>query len=105
MRFRASVFLIRCYTQYPRVPDTSELRSELRSSHYVVFLDSLTDEEYYALEAEGNLGDEDEEACDGTRMNMDGHAVDVVGGETNAKGEDEDEGELRADEANDAEEE
>ena len=105
MRFRASVFLIRCYTQYPRVPDTSELRSELRSSHYVLFLDSLTDEEYHALEAEGNLGDEDEEADDGTRMDMDGDAVDVVGRETNVKGEDEGEGELRADEANDAEEE
>ena len=69
------------------------------------FLDSLTDEEYYALEAEGNLGDEDEEAGDGTRMDMDGDAVDVVGRETNVRGEDEGEGELRADEANDAEEE
>ncbi|VDB85632.1 unnamed protein product [Peniophora sp. CBMAI 1063] len=50
--------------KYPTVPRTWAQHAELRASEYAQYLDSLSDEEYAALEAEGKLSDE-EDAGDG----------------------------------------
>ena len=101
MRVSTSILLNRFHTQYPRVPNTSERRSELRSSDYALFLDGLSDEEYYALEAEGGLSNEDGEAGGEMRMDADIGAE----GETGviAKGGDEAENEPCVNDADDAE--
>ena len=101
MHFSTSILLNQFHIQYPRVPNTSEQRSELRSCDYALFLDGLSDEEYYALEAEGGLSNEDGEAGGEMRMDADIGAE----GETDVivKGGDEAENEPCVNGADDAE--
>ena len=89
IHFSTSILLNQFHIQYPRVPNTSEQRSELRSCDYALFLDGLSDEEYHALEAEGGLGNEDGEAGGEMRMDADIGAEGETGVIVNGGDEDE----------------